>query len=103
MVKPVEVEGLKWLKAHVANCWGYDKHDVDIKAKWTEEHWNEIEDFINNPLEVDAPEPDTAFTLLQAGLALQEALSMPCGGINYVCHVPVAMDATCSGLNTSSL
>ena len=56
-----------------------------------------IRDFINNPLDVDSPEPDTAFTLLQAGLALQDALSME-DATQYICRVPVAMDATCSGL-----
>lgn len=95
--KPLGKDGLKWLKAHVANCCGYDKHDVDLKVKWCDENWPQIEDFINNPLDVDAPEPDTAFTLLQAGLALQEALSLQ-EPTSYICHVPVAMDATCSGL-----
>lgn len=95
--KVLGAEGLKWLKAHVANCCGYDKHDVDIKAKWTDDNWEMISDFINNPLDVDAPESDTAFTLLQAGLALQSALQLP-DPTTYVCHVPVAMDATCSGL-----
>lgn len=89
--------GLKWLKIHVANCCGYDKHDPDIKEKWTDDNWLQILDFINNPLDVDAPDPDTAFTLLQAGLALQEALALP-DPTDYICHVPVAMDATCSGL-----
>lgn len=95
--KRLGAEGLFWLKVHVANCCGYDKHDNDLKAKWTEENWSEIEDFINNPLEVDAPEPDTAFTLLQSGLALQSALALD-DPRTYICHVPVAMDATCSGL-----
>jgi len=95
--KPLGEEGLFWLKVHVANSCGYDKHSPEIKAKWTEDNWSMICDFLNNPLDVDAPEPDTAFTLLQAGLALQQAyeLSNP---EEYVCHVPVAMDATCSGL-----
>ena len=90
-------DGLMWLKAHVANCCGYDKHDPKLKAEWTDANWIQISDFINNPLDVDAPEADTAFTLLQAGLALQEALALP-DPTQYVCHVPVAMDATCSGL-----
>ena len=89
--------GLKWLKIHVANCCGYDKHDPELKAAWTDEHWLQIQDFINNPLDVDAPDADTAFTLIQAGLALQEALALP-DPAAYVCHVPVSMDATCSGL-----
>lgn len=100
--KPLGAEGLFWLKVHVANSCGYDKHSPEIKAKWTDDNWEMICDFINNPLDVDAPEPDTAFTLLQAGLALQEALSTG-DATTYVCHVPVAMDATCSGLIASSL
>lgn len=95
--KRLGAEGLFWLKVHVANCCGYDKHDNKLKAEWTDANWTQIEDFINNPLDVDAPEPDTAFTLLQAGLALQAALSLE-NPEAYVCHVPVAMDATCSGL-----
>lgn len=95
--KPLGAEGLFWLKVHVANSCGYDKHSPEIKAKWTDDNWEMICDFINNPLDVDAPEPDTAFTLLQAAIALQEALALPNPEL-YVCHVPVAMDATCSGL-----
>lgn len=95
--KPLGKQGLKWLKVHVANCCGFDKHDTDTKEKWTDENWELISEFINNPLDVDAPEPDTAFTLLQAGLALQDALKLD-DPTEYVCHIPVAMDATCSGL-----
>lgn len=95
--KPLGKEGLKWLKVHVANCCGFDKHDADTKEKWCDENWSQIENFIDNPLDVDAPEPDTAFTLLQAGLALKAALALS-DPTTYICHVPVAMDATCSGL-----
>lgn len=95
--KRLGTAGLKWLKVHVANSCGYDKHDPDIKAQWTDDNWTQISDFINNPLEVDAPDADTAFSLLQGGLALQEALELP-NPADYICHVPIAMDATCSGL-----
>lgn len=95
--KPLGNTGLHWLKVHVANCCGYDKHDDKIKAAWVDENWSYIENFINNPLDVDAPEPETAFTLLQAGLALAAALELD-DPTTYICHVPVAMDATCSGL-----
>lgn len=95
--KRLGTDGLFWLKVHVANCCGYDKHDPKIKAQYVDDNWVHIQDFINNPLEVDAPDPDTAFTLVQAGLALQEALDLP-DPTDYICHVPVAMDASCSGL-----
>lgn len=89
--------GLHWLKVHVANSCGYDKHDDKIKAKWTEDNWDMIQHFLNNPYDIDAPEPDTAFTLIQAAYALQDALALD-NPEDYICHVPVAMDATCSGL-----
>lgn len=89
--------GLFWLKVHIANCCGYDKKDFSIRAKWTEDNWGYIQDFINDPLNSDAPENDTAFTLLAAALAYQEALELP-NPEDYICHVPCAQDATCSGL-----
>lgn len=89
--------GLFWLKVHVANCCGYDKMLPELKAKWVDENWVFIRDYVNDPLFAECPEPSTAFTLLQAGLALQEALDMD-NPEDYICHVPVAMDATCSGL-----
>lgn len=95
--KPLGERGLFWLKVHVANSCGYDKHTPEIKAKWTDDNWEMICDFINNPLDVDAPEADTAFTLLQAGFALQKAYTLA-DPTEYICHVPVPMDATCSGL-----
>jgi DNA-directed RNA polymerase len=95
--KPLGERGLFWLKVHVANSCGYDKHDPVIKAQWVDDNWGAIQEFLNNPLEAECPEPDTAFTLLAAGWALQDALALP-DPRTYVCHVPVAMDATCSGL-----
>lgn len=95
--KRLGVSGLKWLKVQVANCAGYDKHSTELKVKWVDENMEMLMDFIDNPLSVEAPEPDTAFTLYQAGLALKEALALP-NPEDYICHVPVAMDATCSGL-----
>lgn len=95
--KELGAEGLFWLKVHVANCCGYDKKTFDLRAKWTDEHWPEIKAFLDNPLEVDPPETGTAFTLLQAGWDLERALSFP-DPSKHISHVPVAMDATCSGL-----
>ncbi|UOW66262.1 DNA-directed RNA polymerase [Aeromonas phage vB_AspA_Bolek] len=95
--KPLGSRGLFWLWVCVANACGYDKHSPEVKAQWAKDNWPMIEDFINNPLLVDAPDNDTAFSLLAAGLALQDALDSgdPEG---YVCHIPGPMDATCSGL-----
>ena len=95
--KPLGERGLYWLKVHIANCCGYDKAHPDARVQWVDENWGGIEAFLNDPLNIPAPEPDTAFTLLQAGFALQEAMQLP-DPTEYLCAVPVAMDATCSGL-----
>ena len=89
--------GLFWLKVHIANCAGFDKHDPVIKAKWTEDNMEMLMDYKENPLEVNPPEPDTAFTLYTALCAYSDAMRMD-NPEDYICHVPVAMDATCSGL-----
>lgn len=95
--KPLGARGLFWLWVCVANACGYDKHSPEVKAQWAKDNWPMIEDFINNPLLVDAPDNDTAFSLLAAGLALQDALDSG-DPESYVCHIPGPMDATCSGL-----
>ena len=95
--KELGEEGLYWLKFQVANCCGYDKADPDLRVQWCDEHWEEIKLFLEDPLGRDPIEEDTSFTLLQSGYALREALSLD-DPTKYVCHVPVALDATCSGL-----
>nr|DAQ74807.1 MAG TPA: DNA directed RNA polymerase [Caudoviricetes sp.] len=95
--KELGKEGLYWLKVHVANCCGYDKKSFDLRVQWVDEHWSEIKAYLDDPLNVDPPEVDTAFTLLQAGWDLERALSLP-DPSKHISHVPVAMDATCSGL-----
>lgn len=89
--------GLFWLKVQVATCCGFDKHDFSIRAKWCDENWHIIRQFLNDPLNIKPPAADTSFTLLQAGYALQDALDTT-NPEDYICHVPCAMDATCSGL-----
>lgn len=89
--------GLFWLKVHVANCAGFDKKDFPIRAQWTDDNLDMIRHCVSNPLDHGVPEDDTAFTFIQAAMALLEALELP-DPTKYVCHVPVAMDATCSGL-----
>lgn len=95
--EPLGKEGLFWLKAHVASCAGYDKKDFPLRVQWTDENWPAILAWLNDPLSSPPPEPDTSFTFYAAALALREALALP-NPAEYICHIPVAMDATCSGL-----
>jgi DNA-directed RNA polymerase len=94
---PLGERGLFWLKAHVAACAGFDKADFHLRVQWTDENWGRILAWLEDPLSSDPDEPETAFTFLAAALALKEAL-LQADPTQYVCHIPVAMDATCSGL-----
>jgi DNA-directed RNA polymerase len=89
--------GLFWLKVHIATCAGYDKHTPELRAKWTDDQLDQLFDYYENPLDVEPPEQDTAVTLYQALHALREAMELE-NPADYICHVPVAVDATCSGL-----
>ena len=89
--------GLFWLKVHVANCCGYDKHDPALRVQWVDANMDELMECLHNPLDCDWPEPDTAFTAYQALRELSNALELD-NPEDYVTHITVAMDATCSGL-----
>lgn len=95
--KPLGERGMFWLFVHIANCAGYDKHDPAIKAQWAKDNMPHLLEFFNDPLVVEPPEKDTAFTLYAALLSYTEALLLD-DPATYVCHLPIAMDATCSGL-----
>lgn len=95
--KKLGERGLFWLKVHIANSAGFDKHLPEIKAQFVDDNMDMLLDFYRNPLSVSAPEPETTCTLYHALAAYVEAMELP-DPTQYVCHVPIAMDATCSGL-----
>lgn len=89
--------GLYWLKVHVANCAGFDKVLFDERAKWTDDNWPAIEAFLADPANGTPPDEATAITFYAAAKDLQRAYESG-NPETYVSHVPIAMDATCSGL-----
>lgn len=92
---------VKWLAVHGANCFGNDKVSLDERYSWVVQHQNHILAAADNPLEnrwwMDADEPACflAFCFEWAGY-VQE-------GLDYVSHIPVAMDGSCNGLQIFSL
>lgn len=89
--------GLFWLQVHIANCCGYDKTSFEDRSKWTQENTQDLRNWFENFLEKPAPDPSLSFQLYAALNAYFEALGSG-NPEQYRCHVPVAMDATCSGL-----
>ena len=50
--KPLGERGLRWLKIHLANLFGYDKANFDERVNWVEEHLPDIYDSAENPVKV---------------------------------------------------
>lgn len=85
-----------WLAIHVANCWGEDKAKLHDRVQWTQDHTEFLCSIAENPLDdLRWTEADSPFQFLQACLAWAGYIKE---GLDYVCHVPIAVDATCSGL-----
>jgi DNA-directed RNA polymerase len=50
--KPLGKKGLRWLKIHLSNVFGYDKAPFDDRETFATEHLTEIYDSAENPLTV---------------------------------------------------
>jgi DNA-directed RNA polymerase len=95
--EPMQAEGLYWLRVHIANCCGYDKVHFDKRVEWVLENTEDLRLWYNDCLNKPAPDPSLSFQLYAALDTYFEA--MDSGNPEaYCCHIPVAMDATCSGL-----
>lgn len=85
-----------WLAVHGANCYGNDKVSLDERVDWVTENSDRICATANDPFadlwwtDADSPWCFLAFCLEWAALQAH--------GYGYVSHLPVAMDATCSGI-----
>jgi len=96
--KPLGKRGLFWLKVHVANSYGFDKVTMEERAAWTDENWDSIQRALEAP--EDFPEvwgTDAPWVMFGAAWELREAL-LSGDPYSYQCGIPIAKDATCSGL-----
>lgn len=50
--KPLGERGLRWLKIHLANLYGFDKANFDERVEYVMEHMPDIYDSALNPLDV---------------------------------------------------
>ncbi|WP_422048094.1 DNA-directed RNA polymerase [Shimia sp.] len=89
-------DGLYWLGVHGANCFGEDKLYLDERAAWSQEHITQIKEVASDPkgnlwwTRADNPVQFLAFCL-----EYSKAYYAP---ENFVSHLHVDLDATCSGL-----
>ena len=91
--------GLKWLKIHLANVFGFDKASLKEREAFATKHMNNIYDSATNPLKgtrwwLTAEDP---WQCLAACIELKTALDSP-DPTRFVSHLAIHQDGTCNGL-----
>ncbi|KAL8997214.1 MAG: hypothetical protein Q9169_003480 [Polycauliona sp. 2 TL-2023] len=97
--KPLGSSGLRWLKIHLANVFGYDKASFEERVAFAEAHRGDVFESASNPLKgkrwwLQAEDP---WQCLAACKELRNALASP-DAQAYVSKLAVHQDGTCNGL-----
>ncbi|MFM7027801.1 MAG: DNA-directed RNA polymerase [Chakrabartia sp.] len=94
---PVGEEGRRWLLIHIANLFGVDKVPFDDRIEWTLSHAKQLIDSAENPLDGERfwTKADAPYCALAACFEFVGLLDQ---GVNFISHLPVALDGSCSGL-----
>lgn len=92
-------DGLRWLKIHLSNVYGYDKASLSDRANFPIEHFEDVVDSVRNPLDgkrwwLTAEDP---WQCLAACFELTAALESP-SPEEFVSHLAVHQDGSCNGL-----
>jgi len=92
-------EGLRWLKIHLANVFGYDKASLQEREDFVMNHLAEIYDSTANPLGGQKwwLKSEDAWQTLAACFELKSALESP-DPTKFVSTLPIHQDGTCNGL-----
>ncbi|CEL52694.1 DNA-directed RNA polymerase, mitochondrial [Rhizoctonia solani AG-1 IB] len=91
--------GLRWLKIHLANVFGYDKASFDERVSFVEKHLEDIRDSAEKPLNGGRwwLKADDPWQCLSTCMELTEALKFQVPAL-YPSNLPVHQDGTCNGL-----
>ena len=88
--------GAKWLAVHVANTWGADKISLADRELWAQLNEDRIVAAVEDPL------GNTWWMSADKPFGFLAACFEWCGylehGEDFVSHLPIAMDGSCSGL-----
>ncbi|UZJ54205.1 hypothetical protein CBS101457_003525 [Exobasidium rhododendri] len=98
--KPLGAVGLRWLRIHLANVYGFDKASLSEREQFAIEHEKDIHDSVSDPLGeggwwLKAGDP---WQCLATCMELVKARDHPEGPEKYPCRLPVHQDGTCNGL-----
>lgn len=97
--KALGEKGLRWLKIHIANLYGFDKAAFDERVKWVDDHMDQIREAATKPLDgsrwwLSAGDP---WQFLAASMELCAAYASD-DPHTYESSLPVHQDGTCNGL-----
>ncbi|KAF2227114.1 hypothetical protein BDZ85DRAFT_257299 [Elsinoe ampelina] len=97
--KELGERGLRWLKIHLANVFGYDKASFSEREQFVMDHLDDVYDSANNPLTGRQwwRKSEDAWQTLAACYELKHALECP-DPTKYRSHLPIHQDGTCNGL-----
>lgn len=97
--KPLGESGAYWLSVHIANLFGIDKVSFDERVAWVEDNHVKLIESAMFPLDgerfwttADDPWCALAACFEYAGACMME------DSTQYVSHLPIAMDGSCSGI-----
>lgn len=96
--RKLDATGVRWLKIHTANVFGKDKEEYDDRLEWFDDNEQTIIDIAIKPLDnlKDWVYADSPFEFLAACMAwVDHKTGMPV-------HLPIQLDATCSGIQMYS-
>jgi DNA-directed RNA polymerase len=97
--KPLGTSGLRWLKIHLSNVFGFDKASLQEREDFTTQHLDDVLDSANNGLHgrrwfLQAEDP---WQCLAACCELRNALRLP-DPTQYASRLPIHQDGSCNGL-----
>ncbi|KAL0574450.1 DNA-directed RNA polymerase [Marasmius crinis-equi] len=97
--RPLGTRGLRWLKIHLANLYGYDKANFDERVQFVEERLEQVFDSATKPLEGERwwTHADDPWQCLSTCMELHAALTSE-NPEEFVSCLPVHQDGTCNGL-----
>nr|ASF90204.1 hypothetical protein SPAR04594 [Bartheletia paradoxa] len=97
--RPLGERGLRWLKIHLSNVFGYSKASFDEREEFAMKHLEEIFDSADKPLDGQRWwfKADDPWQCLATCMELTSALRSP-NPFEFESSLPVHQDGTCNGL-----
>lgn len=97
--KPLGKHGMKWLKVHLANLFGFNKMPHDKRVEFVNENMDKVLESVRRPLDGDMwwASADDPFQALSTCFEIVAASESPVVE-EYMCRLPVHQDGSCNGL-----